>query len=127
MPQRRALRASKDQLVIIYVHALDVLTDDRHDHCRYNDHTFARIGLGRRKPESAAGQLGQLPRDTDCMRDKAAALAPPRPVPLASGSGLGRPARRSGPGRLTPIPRSKRLIAVVIGREVQASTFILPG
>jgi hypothetical protein len=31
------------------------------------------------------------------------------------------------PGRLTPIRRSKRLIAVVIGREVQTSTFILPG
>ena len=58
---------------------------------------------------------------------KAAALAPPRPVPLAPGSGLGRPARRSGPGRLTPIRRSKRLIAVVIEREVQTSTFILPG
>jgi hypothetical protein len=55
------------------------------------------------------------------------AAAPPRPVPLAAGSGLGRPARRSGPGRPTPIRRSKRLIAVVIGREVQVSTFIAPG
>jgi hypothetical protein len=64
---------------------------------------------------------------TRLMLVKAAALAPPRPVPLASGSGLGRPARRSGLGRLTPIRRSKRLIAVVIGREVQTSTFILPG
>ena len=27
---------------------------------------------------------------------KAAALAPPRPVPLAAGSGIGTPARRSG-------------------------------
>ena len=58
---------------------------------------------------------------------KAAAPAPPRPVPLAAGSGLGRPARRSGPGRQTPIRRSTRLIAVVIGREVQVSTFIAPG
>jgi hypothetical protein len=56
----------------------------------------------------------------------AAALAPPRPVPLAAGSGLGRPARRSGPGRLTSIRRSKRLIAAAIGRQAHASTFILP-
>ena len=56
----------------------------------------------------------------------AAALAPAHPVPLAAGSGLGRPARRSGPGRLTPIRRSKRLIAAVIGRHAQTSTFILP-
>jgi hypothetical protein len=54
-------------------------------------------------------------------------IAPPLADPGASGSGLGRPARRSGPGRLTPIRRSKRLIAVVIGRGVQTSTFILPG
>jgi hypothetical protein len=75
--QGAAPRTGEDQLVTIYVtHALDMLTDDRHDRCRYDDHAFAR---------------------------------------------------RSGPGRLTPIPRSKRLIAVVIGREVQASTFILPG
>jgi hypothetical protein len=43
-----------------------------------------------------------------------------------AGSGLGRPARRSGPGRLTPIRRSKRLIAAAIGRQAHASTFILP-
>ena len=86
-------------------------------------------------PELVGVPLG-MNRDAQLVRDdilaalvpvKAAALAPPRPVPLASGSGLGRPARRSGPGRLTPIRRSKRLIAVVIGREVQTSTFILPG
>lgn len=98
--QGAAPRTGEDQLVTIYVtHALDMLTDDRHDRCRYDDHAFARTRFRWSEAEPAA----------------------------AAGSGLGRPARRSGPGRLTPIPRSKRLIAVVIGREVQASTFILPG
>ena len=81
-----------------------------------------RVGV----PESSRRHVHRHPSPREGRRSKAAALAPPRPVPLAAGSGLGRPARRSGPGRLTPIRRSKRLIAAVIGRQAQASTFILP-
>jgi hypothetical protein len=69
VPQRRTLRAREDQPVSIYAAcAPDVLPDDRHDHCRYDDHALASIGLGWRETEPTATQLDQLPRNADRLR-----------------------------------------------------------
>jgi hypothetical protein len=69
-PERR----EPDPLPIVYAaRAPDVLSDDRHDRCRDDNHALASVGLRWREAEPAATQLDQLPRDTKAAPLRSAA------------------------------------------------------